>query len=161
MVTTYLDPRGRVIVDGNIPVSGCAYRSFFVAAGFPAPNLVFESVLLDKKHREDVGVGLPDLTERHVNGKQQHVGGAYAWIHNPKDGCFPTDRPLEVIYAGKAGRVRNRLQQEWSGIDRLWWDDFPDNPIQMICVWLGAAERASMEARLINHFRPRYNRRAE
>lgn len=84
--------------------------------------------------------------------------GVYLWL----------DHLGRVLYIGKSRRLWNRISGHWNGRDgtsfvRRWRRDCEDAGLRadpIVLVWK-TDSRASMEAELIERFRPLYARRRE
>lgn len=117
--------------------------------GLPTPDYDFSPVLLDKQMAHLCP--LPRL--RVADGYDQP--GCYAW-YNSDTG--------EVMYIGKALRMRNRLQQHWysDGSDIMERMIEQDDILPAVAVWLCAADqRVTMERRLLDMGMPPYNKRKD
>ena len=114
----------------------------------PTPDYNFSPILLDKTIP---GCPLPALkqTDDYVQS------GLYAWYDADTE---------EVLYIGKALKMRNRLQQHWYGkggtsMVELMLDA---EIVPMVAVWLCPADqRAGLERKMLDIDMPMYNRRKD
>lgn len=112
----------------------------------PTPDYNFTPVLLD---RTIDGCPLPPL--RRVDNYVQ--SGLYAW-YNGDTG--------EVLYIGKALKLRNRLQQHWYGNTDMVERVLDNDIVPMVSVWLCPADkRAGMERDMLDIGMPPYNKRKD
>lgn len=116
--------------------------------GVPRPDYVFDACLLDRAFTRDLGIqGLQ--CPLHESGPRQYLSGCYVFVEEGTRSL-----PPEVIYVGKAARLRNRLAEHYCRDCRI-FDDWADrNPeterafLVHVAVWL-TDERAALEATLI------------
>lgn len=117
-----------------------------IISQLPAPDYNFTPVLLDMVVD---GCPLPPL--RQVDNYVQ--AGLYAW-YNSDSG--------EVMYIGKALKMRNRLQQHWYGKTDIVERMLDAEIVPMVAVWLCPADkRAGMERAMLDIDMPPYNKRKD
>lgn len=114
---------------------------------FNPPDYNFSPVLLDKK---ESGCPLPRLNKE--NGFNQP--GVYAWYDGDTG---------EVLYVGKALKMRNRLQGHWYGEKTGFIGQvLADGIVPAVAVWLcDDAQRAGIERAMIDAALPRFNKRRD
>ncbi|MGZ8843298.1 MAG: DUF433 domain-containing protein [Pyrinomonadaceae bacterium] len=133
--------------------------AFFTSKRVQLPDFIFDACLLDRQWESSVGIQCPLRERRTVT--HQYLSGCYAWIQlgeNSADVC-------EVMYVGKAARLRNRLGAHFlhAKFLDLWWEEMNKlnrSYIPFVAVWL-TKNRAALESELLKRLTPRFNRRRE
>jgi excinuclease UvrABC nuclease subunit len=133
---------------------------FLCKHGAPPPDVIFDACLLDPTYSADVGESVP-LHETASNN--QCLSGCYAWIEVGNNDEAP--EIMEVMYVGKAARLRNRLINHFKNSKFLekWGEQrLHDGQsfIPFIACWF-TDERSKLEVELIRTLSPKYNKQKE
>lgn len=113
---------------------------------FTAPDYSFSPVLLDKTSK-DCPLPSPGVSAGY------NLPGVYAWTDGETG---------EILYIGKALKLKNRLQRHWYGATDMVEHMLDAGIIPQVHVWLcNAEDRAGLERTMLDKAHPRYNVRLD
>lgn len=131
-------------------------ETLLVKAKIRQPDYIFPGCWFDSLVREVENIELPI---REVKENDHRLYGCYVWIQ-PENSEGETD----IMYAGRATRLCNRLQQHWNDTTNpkflgAWWQWAEENGqpwTPCVAVWLDE-NPTDLEVKLIKALKPRYN----